>query len=468
MNYVFYDTETTGTDPAFDQIIQFAAVLTDDQLNELDRFDIRCRLLPYVVPSPAAMLVNRTSVRDLTDPTRPSHYEMIRQIREKLLSWSPAMFIGFNSLGFDEHAVRQAFYQTLHPIYLTNTGANARCDALRLAHAASMFAPRAISIPITDADRPTFRLDRLARENGFHHEQAHDALADVEATIHLCRLIRSRAPDLWVSSLRLCRKPAILDFTATEPAFCLTDFYFGRPYSRIVAAIGRNEQNSNEVYIYNLTFPLEYIGGLGENRLLLRLPTRPKPVDTLRANTAPILRRLEQAPASAQGLAVGRDELCRRADALRADAEFRTRLIVAFEAVRPRFQPSPHVEQQIYDRFISDADERLLARFHASPWDDRLSIVGQLEDARLRELGVRLIFCERPDLFELADREFHVRQLARRLLGLDRSTPWLTLRQAIEQATELAEKPRGVDLDLLHEHRNELQRRLADAMRAAA
>ena len=30
MNFIFYDTETTGLDWAFDQILQFAAIVTDD------------------------------------------------------------------------------------------------------------------------------------------------------------------------------------------------------------------------------------------------------------------------------------------------------------------------------------------------------------------------------------------------------------------------------------------------------
>jgi exodeoxyribonuclease-1 len=33
MNFVFYDTETTGLDTTFDQILQFAAILTDADLN---------------------------------------------------------------------------------------------------------------------------------------------------------------------------------------------------------------------------------------------------------------------------------------------------------------------------------------------------------------------------------------------------------------------------------------------------
>ena len=48
MSYIFYDTETTGKVTAFDQILQFAAIKTDAELNVLDTFDIRCRLLPYL------------------------------------------------------------------------------------------------------------------------------------------------------------------------------------------------------------------------------------------------------------------------------------------------------------------------------------------------------------------------------------------------------------------------------------
>ena len=50
MGLVFYDTETTGTNTSFDQILQFAAIQTDSELNEIDRFEIRSRLLPHVVP----------------------------------------------------------------------------------------------------------------------------------------------------------------------------------------------------------------------------------------------------------------------------------------------------------------------------------------------------------------------------------------------------------------------------------
>lgn len=113
MGFVFYDVETTGTHKHFDQILQFAAIHTDHDLNELDRFEVRCRLLPHVVPSPTALTVTKVSMELILDPGLPTHYEMICSVAAKLSAWSPAIFIGWNSLEFDEHMLRQALYQCL-------------------------------------------------------------------------------------------------------------------------------------------------------------------------------------------------------------------------------------------------------------------------------------------------------------------------------------------------------------------
>ena len=89
MAFVFYDTETTGLETAFDQILQFGAIRTDDDLNEVERINVRCRLLPHVVPSPGALLATGIRPATLVDPSLPSHYEAIQQIQAKLPSTSP-------------------------------------------------------------------------------------------------------------------------------------------------------------------------------------------------------------------------------------------------------------------------------------------------------------------------------------------------------------------------------------------
>src|ERR1700674_4524773 len=252
MGFVFYDTETTGTEPAFDQILQFAAVHTDFTFKELDRFELRCRLLPHVVPSPGAMCVTRLPAARLADPSLPSHYEMVCAIRQKLLAWSPALFLGYNSIGFDEHLLRHALYKTLHSPYLTNSNGNTRSDAMRIVQAASLFAPHGLTLPLGEAGDHVFKLDGLAPLNGFVHHQAHDAMADVEATMFLCRRLAESAPEVWSAFMRFSQKAAVSDHILAEPIFCLSDFYFGKPYSWLVTTIGANPDLNTEFYVYNL------------------------------------------------------------------------------------------------------------------------------------------------------------------------------------------------------------------------
>jgi exodeoxyribonuclease-1 len=196
MSFVFYDTETTGLATHYDQILQFAAIRTDADLNETGRIEVRSRLQSHLVPHPAALRVTGMTIDQITDQNLPSHYETVRQVRETLLGWSPAIFVGYNSLNFDEHLLRQALFQTLHPAYLTNTDGNCRSDAMPLVQAASVFAPDCLKVPVI-AGKQVFRLDKIAALNNFSHERAHDALADVEATIHLAKCVREHAPECW-------------------------------------------------------------------------------------------------------------------------------------------------------------------------------------------------------------------------------------------------------------------------------
>ena len=60
MSFVVYDVETTGLNRRFDkQILHFAAVRTDEKLSPTEAIEIRSRSLPYVVPSPKALMFDR-------------------------------------------------------------------------------------------------------------------------------------------------------------------------------------------------------------------------------------------------------------------------------------------------------------------------------------------------------------------------------------------------------------------------
>jgi exonuclease I len=54
--YLFYDLETTGLNPAFDQIVQFATIKTDAQWQVSAEHEIRVKLRPDIVTFPGALL----------------------------------------------------------------------------------------------------------------------------------------------------------------------------------------------------------------------------------------------------------------------------------------------------------------------------------------------------------------------------------------------------------------------------
>ena len=112
-NFVFYDFETSSSNKQWGQIIEVGAILVDDQLNELDRFESRSRLSPGIIPEAMSLIVTNTSPKKLKE-TNLSHYEMVRQLVEKLKSWGKVTYIGWNNIEFDQIFLRNTLFQNLH------------------------------------------------------------------------------------------------------------------------------------------------------------------------------------------------------------------------------------------------------------------------------------------------------------------------------------------------------------------
>ena len=464
MSFVFYDTETTGKNTTFDQILQFGAIRTDHELRELDRFKIRCRLLPYVVPSPGAMRVTGVTVEQLTDTALPSHYEMVRTIKTKLEQWSPAVFIGHHSLHFDEHLLRQALYKTLYHPYLTNTNGNCRADSLRIIQAVNFLKPNILSVPINVQGRPTFKLDRLAPANGFTHSAAHDAIGDVEATIYMCRLLTKRAESLWSNFVRFAQKASVLDFAQTNAVFSFTDSYYGKSYSWMVTAIGPNPENSSELFVFDLSNDPEELVSLADGKLAERLTTRPKPVRSIRANACPCILRYEDAPDHLRSGLPDINELRRRAERIEGDEAFAHRLIVALVSTREARKASVHVEEQIYEQFTGNADQVVMAKFHETNWAGRLAMLDRLSDTRLKKLGERLIYVEAPEVMSADAHRHHQTATAERLMAAEGVVPWVTLPKAIRETDDLLADSSGAERSLLNGLRDYLVKRAEAAI----
>ena len=235
-NFVFYDFETSSSNKHWGQIIQIGAVLTNDNLDELDRFDVRCRLSPGIIPEAMALIVNKTSPTMLKK-SNLSHYEMIRQFVETLKKWGKATYIGFNSIEFDEEFLRSTLFQTLEYPYITSTNGNTRGDILSLARAANLYYPNTLKNSKNEKGNDVYKLDQMAPLNGIEHGDAHSAIGDVIAG----PMLAHKAEDEGV---------ALAEMLAGQAAHVNYDVIPGVIYTAPeLAWVGRNEEELKEAGI---------------------------------------------------------------------------------------------------------------------------------------------------------------------------------------------------------------------------
>jgi exodeoxyribonuclease I len=195
--YLFYDIETTGLHNCFDQILQFAAIRTDLQLNELERHSIWVRLRPDVMPAPRAILTHQISLTHLAQ-VGSCEYEAVKQIHG-LVNTPGTISLGYNSLDFDDDFLRFSFYRNLLPPY-THQYANGcgRMDLFPFTVIYFLYHKNALATwPTKPTGGSSLRLEDLSRANDLAADNAHDAMTDVEATLALARRFYASHLQSW-------------------------------------------------------------------------------------------------------------------------------------------------------------------------------------------------------------------------------------------------------------------------------
>jgi exodeoxyribonuclease-1 len=451
--FAFYDFETTGTSPAFDQPLQFAAILTDDAFNQIERVDIRCRLSPHILPAPWALAITGVSTEQLIDPNLPSWFDFSHQISDLIRRWAPSTWTGYNTLAFDEEFLRQSFYQNLHSnLYQTQFDDNDRLDLMKVVYAARYLEPDILEWPLDDLGRESFRLDRLAPANGFTHHDAHDALGDVEATIHLARLICDRAPAVWDQCLRnRDRHEAGQLLQAGHPVSLIERFGAAPPRSYFGVYAGTNPQNRNSMAFLDLDLCDASIVDADDRDFARAVSASPKRIRTIAINKVPNLFPV--------GVPSDVHEAIARLVASRPDFHKRVG-----QALADRFadRESPeHVEQQIYGGFYSAADKQILEDFKTFDWKRRSELVEQLEDPRLRQLGMRLIFWHAPQFASRAYQSSAQTAIRDRWLANEPNRPWTT-QAAVDLQLDEIEGADTLDRDRLAELQDFYKRRISE------
>src|SRR5690606_19285189 len=137
-SFLFYDLETFGADTRRSRIAQFAAIRTNEALEEIEApVDFMARPADDLLPSAGAALVTGiTPQRAMREGS--AEFEAFARIVEEM-SRPGTCTLGYNSLRFDDEFVRNGLFRNFHDPYEREwRNGNSRwdlLDVLRLAHA---------------------------------------------------------------------------------------------------------------------------------------------------------------------------------------------------------------------------------------------------------------------------------------------------------------------------------------------
>ncbi len=256
-SFLWHDYETFGADPRRDRPAQFAAIRTDAELNEMgEPIELYARPADDYLPHPTACLITGITPQKAGRNGLPEAEfagEVLRHMSEP-----GTCAAGYNSLRFDDEISRHLFYRNLLDPYAREwQNGNSRWDLIDVVRAFYALRPAGIEWPLRDDGAPSFRLEDLTAANGIEHAGAHDALADVRATIALARLLREKNASLFDYLLALRGKRAVakqLDLPGAKPLLHISRRYpASRGCSALVVPLAEHPSNPNGVIVYDLS-----------------------------------------------------------------------------------------------------------------------------------------------------------------------------------------------------------------------
>ena len=208
---LFHDYETWGISASIDYPCQFAAIRTDLACQPIDQpIDIMAQIHLDYLPHPQACLVTGITPQYSQDNGLNEH-QFMTQIHAQM-SVPNTCSVGYNSIKFDDEFTRYSLFRNFFDPYKREwEKGNSRWDIINLVRACYALRPEGINWPMDEEDKPSFKLERLTQANGVSHEQAHDALNDVHATIAMTQLIQQHQPRLFDYAFTLRSKHKVAD-----------------------------------------------------------------------------------------------------------------------------------------------------------------------------------------------------------------------------------------------------------------
>ncbi|MGV3003420.1 exodeoxyribonuclease I [Vibrio sp. E150_018] len=400
--FFFLDYETWGVSPAKDRPSQFAGVRTDMDFNIIgEPLVIYCQPPSDYLPSPEAALITGIKPQKAVKDGLPEP-EFIRRIHKELATPN-TISLGYNSIRFDDEVTRYTLYRNFYDPYAWSwQNGNSRWDLLDIMRTCYALRPDGINWPENDEGFPSFKLEHLSVANGIEHSNAHDAMADVIATIELAKKIKQAQPKLfnYLLSMRHKRKlNELVDIVNMTPLVHVSGM-FGVQCSNIswIVPMAWHPTNNNAVITVNLAMDPTPLIELDAETLHQRMYTKrddlapnelPVPLKLVHLNKCPVLAPAKTLTAeNADRIGIDRKQCLDNLALLKSHPEIREKLIAIYNIER-EFKQDNNVDTQLYSGFFSPADKATIDIIRETEPEKLAGLDLSVKDARIEPLLFR-------------------------------------------------------------------------------
>ncbi len=382
--------------------MQFAGQRTTLELEPIgDPVNVLVRLTEDILPTPDAILITGITPQQ-TQSDGVSEAEFLK-IFYDIVAKPGTIFAGFNSIRFDDEFMRFLHYRNFYDAYAWQwQDGRSRWDLLDVVRMTRALRPEGITWPTVDG-KPTNRLELLTKANGIEHANAHDALADVRASIAVAQRIRQTQPKLFRWMLEYRDKSLIKNLVDKDKPFIYTSGKYDNETEKTTVAIQVCPHPKNKgALVYDLRHNPEpflrlSVAELAERWRWTREPNTPArlPVKTLQYNRCPAvapLAVLDQA--SQKRLRLDMSHVSKHLETLRQHPDFIPKVLEALalldiEQANRQKKNVADAEAQLYDRFISNEDAKRMSQLRHTDPEGISLFATQFQDDRLRDMVPR-------------------------------------------------------------------------------
>lgn len=414
----WYDFETFGADPRRDRASQFAGIRTDEDLNIIgEPLVIYCRPADDFLPNPVACLITGISPQQ-AKAEGLSEAEFIRLIHSEFAEPETCV-VGYNSIRFDDEVTRQLLYRNFFDPYEREwKNGNTRWDIIDMVRLCAATRPEGINWPLKEDGSNSFKLDQLTVANGIAHEDAHDALADVIATIEIAKLIKNKQPKLYDFAYELRHKKKVqvhLNTETRKPVLHVSMLYPAkRGCMAVIMPLCRHPTNNNGVIVYDLRLdPRQWID-LSVEEIKARIYTRSDqlgegvervPLTTIQINKCPMIASMSVlSPEKAEQFNIDMAACKAHWEVLNGNDNAIKKIAEVFREDFTDGEADP--DFMIYSGgFFGEGDKSLMKTIRATKPADLGRLDMPFRDRRLRELFFRYRARNYPETLSKEDRQ---------------------------------------------------------------